>query len=68
MKILPIKPLSQMYKAKNLIHIIEQNSNRQKQLPDYDRKVELIGKEYTVREVRSLYKFIKMQADKLLKK
>ena len=29
MKILPIKPLSQMDKAKNLIHIIEQNSNRQ---------------------------------------
>ena len=66
MKILPIRPLSQMDKAKNLIQIIE-NSNRQKQLPDYDRKVVLIGKEYTVREVRSLYKFIKTQADKFLK-
>ncbi len=67
MKILPIKPLSQMDKAKNLIHIIEQNPNKPKQLPDYDRKVELIGREYTVREVRSLYKFIKTQADKFLK-
>lgn len=67
MKILPIKPLSQMDKAKNLIHIIEQNPNNPKQRPDYDRKVELIGREYTVREVRSLYKFIKTQADKFLK-
>ncbi len=67
MKILPIRPSSQMDKAKNFIQIIDKNSNRQKQLPDYDRKVELVGREYTIREVRSLYKFIKTQADKFLK-
>ena len=61
------KTFANMCVERQLITAVK-NSNRQKQLPDYDRKVELIGKEYTVREVRSLYKFIKMQADKLLKK
>lgn len=56
MKIPSIKFLSPLDRAKNLLAVMEQ-AEKQKKLPDYDRKVRLLGREYTVREVRSMYKF-----------
>ena len=53
MKIPSIKFLSPLDRAKNLLAVMEQ-AEKQKKLPDYDRKVRLLGREYTVREVRSM--------------
>ena len=57
MKIFPLRPLSNLDKAKNLIKIIEKNKEyKQISTPNYDRKIEMLGKEYTIREIRSIYK------------
>ena len=64
MKIPSIKFLSPLDKAKNLLAIMEQ-AEKQKKMPDYDRKVTLIGREYTVREVRSIYKYCRQTMDKI---
>lgn len=62
MKIPSIKFLSPLDRAKNLLSVMEQ-AEKQKKLPDYDRKVKLLGREYTVREVRSMYKFCRQAMD-----
>lgn len=63
MKIVARLPLSRRYTDKDLVRFVEQNPAppMKSTLPDYDRKVELIGREYTVREIRNIYKFLKTQ-------
>lgn len=58
---IPAVKISQIDKPKNI------NSGLKKKTitPDYDRKVELIGREYTVREIRSIYKFCRQAMDKI---
>lgn len=51
MKINNIKILSPMDKINNLMYLIEKN-----QKPNYDKKINLIGSEFTLRELRSIYK------------
>ena len=69
MKIFPLRPLSNLDKAKNLIKIIEKNKEyKQISTPNYDRKVEMRGKEYTIREIRSVYKFVKTRMEMFLGK
>lgn len=69
MKIFPLRPLSNLDKAKNLIKIIENNKEyKQISTPNYDRKVEMLGKEYTIREIRSIYKFVKTRMEMFLGK
>lgn len=69
MKIFPVRPLSNLDKAKNLIKIMEQQTPKAPtQTPNYDRKVELLGREYTVREIRNMYKFIKTRMEMFLGK
>lgn len=76
MKIFPLKPLSMIDKAENLIAAAE---NLQKtsplslkpidktvaQLtnnkPDYNKKINLLGSEHTLRELRSAYKNARRQ-------
>lgn len=64
MKIPSIKFLSPLDKAKNLLAIMEQ-AEKQKKMPDYDKKVTLIGREYSVREIRSIYKYCRQTMDKI---
>ncbi len=62
MKILSRLPISQGYTSKDIGKFVRENPSpplSQLNLPNYDRKVELIGREYTVREIRSIYKFLK---------
>lgn len=69
MKIFSLRPLSNLDKAKNLIKIIEKNKEyKQISTPNYDRKVEMLGKEYTIREIRSIYKFVKTRMEMFLGK
>lgn len=69
MKIFPLRPLSNLDKAKNLIKIIEKNREyKQISTPNYDRKVEMLGEEYTIREIRSIYKFVKTRMEMFLGK
>lgn len=69
MKIFPLRPLSNLDNAKNLIKIIEKNKEyKQISTPNYDRKVEMLGKEYTIREIRSIYKFVKTRMEMFLGK
>ena len=69
MKIFPLRPLSNLAQAKNLIKIIEKNKEyKQISTPNYDRKVEMLGKEYTIREIRSIYKFVKTRMEMFLGK
>lgn len=69
MKIFPLRPLSNLDKAKNLIKIIEKNKEyKQISTQNYDRKVEMLGKEYTIREIRSIYKFVKTRMEMFLGK
>lgn len=69
MKIFPLRPLSNLDKAKNLIKIIKKNKEyKQISTPNYDRKVEMLGKEYTIREIRSIYKFVKTRMEMFLGK
>lgn len=69
MKIFPLRPLSNLDKTKNLIKIIEKNKEyKQISTPNYDRKVEMLGKEYTIREIRSIYKFVKTRMEMFLGK
>lgn len=69
MKIFPLRPLSNLDKAKNPIKIIEKNKEyKQISTPNYDRKVEMLGKEYTIREIRSIYKFVKTRMEMFLGK
>ena len=69
MKIFPLRPLSNLDKAKNLIKIIEKNKEyKEISTPNYDRKVEMLGKEYTIREIRSIYKFVKTRMEMFLGK
>lgn len=64
MKILSRLPISQGYTSKDIGKFVRENPSPPlpTSLPNYDRKVELIGREYTIREIRSLYKFIKTRA------
>ncbi len=55
MKIPQIKILSPLDKAENLLTVIKNAKNTKPQI-NYDRKVEVLGREYTVRELRSMYK------------
>lgn len=56
MRIPQIKFLSPLDKAINLLKIIESSAKKPVAPSPYDRKVEVLGSEYTVREIRSMYK------------
>lgn len=64
MKILSRLQISQGYTSKDIGKFVRKNPSPplpKNNLPNYDRKVKLIGREYTVREIRSIYKFLKTQ-------
>lgn len=71
MKIFPLTLLSPLDRAKNLMSVMKQNSEA-KVLPcaatRYDKKVQVLGEEYTVRELRSLYRFIRTRMDLITQK
>ncbi len=51
MKIFPLRPLSQLDKAKNLLSIMSQANKN-----NFDREIEILGCKMTVRELREIYK------------
>lgn len=68
MKIFPLKPLSNIDKFNNLMSAIGELSQCSKpkmtdmiekaaaQKPNYDREINVLGRPYTIRELRSMYK------------
>lgn len=58
---IPAVKISQIDRPKNINSGVKQKPK----VPDYDRKVELIGREYTVREIRSIYKYCRQTMDKI---
>lgn len=54
MKILPLKFLSPLDKAKNLLNIMKEAENLRKS--NIDKKVEIMGSEFTIKELREIYK------------
>ena len=64
MKIFPLRPLSQLDKAKNLLAIMNQANKN-----NYDREIEILGCKMTVRELREIYKsgLKQLRADKFEK-
>lgn len=52
MRIPKIKILSPMDKMNNLLSLIESNQKK----TNYEKKIKLIGSEFTLREIRTIYK------------
>lgn len=59
MKIFPLKPISTVDKFQNLMDIIE-NMPKSKNT-DFDQKVQILNSEFTIRDIREIYKNARQQ-------
>ena len=66
MKISSLRNLSKLDNAKKTLKKNHNNNYKQISTPNYDRKVEMLGKEYTIREIRDIYKFVKTRMEMFL--